>query len=139
MFSALPAVLRVSTVMPGSASWIAAANASPYTGNPPPGVAVPRVTVMGPDDGCDAHEHSRARAMNFIFMGANDTRKRRSPSPLGEGRGEGALTNPMRTLPWHYSGDAHGNYKRPQARLSEVGAGIGREVQENGHRVRPQR
>jgi hypothetical protein len=47
MFSALPRVLRGSIVIVGSASFTAAAKASPKTGNPPPGVAVASESLSG--------------------------------------------------------------------------------------------
>jgi hypothetical protein len=44
MFWADPPEFRVSIVSVASALWIAAANASPKAGKPPPGVAVARTT-----------------------------------------------------------------------------------------------
>src|SRR5262245_34375930 len=46
MFSALPLVLRGCTSSVASVSLIVCATASPYTGKPPPGVAVPKVTIV---------------------------------------------------------------------------------------------
>src|SRR5215470_18104195 len=45
-FSVLPLVLRCSIVSPGSVSSTVSATAAPYTGKPPPGVAVPRTTTV---------------------------------------------------------------------------------------------
>src|ERR1700761_2426729 len=46
MFSLLPLVLRGSIASEGSAAFITSAKALPYSGKPPPGVAVPRLIVI---------------------------------------------------------------------------------------------
>src|SRR5881394_1411317 len=56
MFSALPRVLRGSSVIVGSASFSDAAKASPKTGNPPPGVAVASESLMGSSETSVAQE-----------------------------------------------------------------------------------
>src|SRR5437870_1667710 len=45
-FSVLPLVFRCSTASVGAVSLTVSANAAPYTGKPPPGVAVPRTTTV---------------------------------------------------------------------------------------------
>ena len=45
-FSVLPLVLRGSISSVGSISWMVSVTAWPYTGKPPPGVAVPSVTLV---------------------------------------------------------------------------------------------
>ncbi len=45
-FSVLPLVLRGSTKSEASVSLMVSAIACPYTGKPPPGVAVPRLTLV---------------------------------------------------------------------------------------------
>jgi hypothetical protein len=46
MFSLLPLVLRGSIASVGSAAFMMSAKALPYSGKPPPGVAVPRLIVV---------------------------------------------------------------------------------------------
>jgi len=46
MFSLLPLVLRGSIERVGSAWFMTSAKAPPYNGNPPPGVAVPRLMLV---------------------------------------------------------------------------------------------
>ena len=46
MFSLLPLVLRGSIASEGSAAFITSAKALPYSGKPPPGVAVPKLIVV---------------------------------------------------------------------------------------------
>src|SRR5258706_5825031 len=85
MFSALPFVLRASIVMAGSASCTAATKASPETGKPPPGVAVPSVRVTGVFDmGATAHEPSTPTAIAAARLFNLDIRVLHDPGPLGE-------------------------------------------------------
>lgn len=46
MFSLLPLVLRGKMESEGSAAFMMSAKALPYSGKPPPGVAVPRLIVV---------------------------------------------------------------------------------------------
>src|SRR5687767_7098562 len=79
-FSALPLVFTAVMVMAGSASLTVSTSAAPYTGKPPPGVAVPRESSRGslpafnwaPDGACPRAPLSGAGATSLATQPASN-------------------------------------------------------------------